>query len=231
VKKLQTPLSILEASCNSPPAGEGDDFLKIIERARHNCSAGLGTPAELFIWEISIFCFDMGLADHALQSKTEAPIEALRLAAIAMNEFAAAFATANSGSGSAALKAFAFFGIVSSTVAGLEELSFALNVPIKGPGSVIEEIKKSNLWQARNNFVHLHRKTSKEPGRISEFVLHDFRQEAMSTWGFRYRSRHSSKTGYSIRPFKYEDELKFLAWQLRKFFAECCRQFAAARGS
>lgn len=203
---------LLEEYATGQPA-DPSRFLTFVGQARGLCDSGLGTIFELFYCEILVFSSDVleVEARHSLQLRDA--VEALKLSAFAMMEFSVAFPKGPSHS-NACLKAFAFFGIITTTIEALDKL-------VKRSGIIysIDKLKKSVLWDTRNNFAHVHREST--PIKFPELRLHEFRAEHFHSDGFRYFSRSDSMDGFASRPFSYEREISSIVMECRNIFGLC----------
>jgi hypothetical protein len=198
--------------------------IELFERARTYCRKGLGSHEELFQWEVLLFYWDMLNTSGRVISEIKAPLESLRLCAAALAEYQTLFGGDREENPAATLKPFAFFGIVSTTVESLDAICKTLSLP----ETLIQETKRSDLWDARNNFVHVHRdRTGDLKDDFAIFKRHEFRIEGFSREGFRYSSRPSSGSGFGIRFFGYDNGLEFLIWRMTQVFAECRAKISA----
>lgn len=200
-------------------AAQSDDptrFFAFADRARVFCQAGCGTAEELFTWEILVFISDVLRTLGCRWLTISDAIGSLELAAYGMAEFDCVFREC-SGRSNTALKAFSFFGIVTSTVEALEVLAKSTEVDDKH----LKDLKRSSLWDARNNFSHVYRRNA--PIEFPSLRRNEFNAERFFQNGFSYLS--SGRDGYAIRSFSYERETRYLTLQIGEVFQEVRKSF------
>jgi hypothetical protein len=184
------------------------------EEAKRYCLSGLGTPYERFYWEVLTFYIDSVDFKPLMSELIQAPLESLRLCAMALAEFDNVFESQRGPLRDlSAMKFFTYFGILSSSVEALTIIAEELKLE----NELILQLKRSKAWEARRNVTHIHtRQKALKTDLFSRFKRHDFRLEALSSRGFRYRSRFDAGEGYRVRGFHYDAGISELAFHTQQ---------------